>query len=263
MLKLKKDKKAAPETDKKPAPARNSQSISARGNALRRLAGMALLAALVPIALGFSYLIALREPAVQSRQIELVASSLATQQATNLHRLFTRMKERIQGAAQSPLALSAIASQAKDDIDLVEQAMLDYFPEVISLRIIPIGDMGTADFEGGNQGLRNHIEVDLVRRTSVELQTEPEAYKFENQWLTSMAARVTHPRIADRLAVIIVTIDNGQISKQLKSLDTSAGKFALEQQYTSSIAGYQRREIRAGTTVHQFQRCRPHRCCGV
>jgi phosphomannomutase/phosphoglucomutase len=226
MLKLKKDKKAAPVGSPK--------GITTGGNVLRRLAVMALLAALLPIALGFSYLIALREPAVQNQQIARVASSFATQQATNIHRLFTRMQERIQGAALSPLALSAIASQSKDDISLVEQAMLDYFPEVVSLRIIPIGDMGTADFEGGNQGLRNHIEVDLVRRTSAAEHTEPEAYKFENQWLTSMAARVTHPRIADRLAVIIVTIDNEQISKQLKSLDTGAGKFALEQQYTSS-----------------------------
>jgi phosphomannomutase/phosphoglucomutase len=226
MLKLKKDKKAAPVGSPK--------GITTGGNVLRRLAVMALLAALLPIALGFSYLIALREPAVQNQQIARVASSFATQQATNMHRLFTRMQERIQGAALSPLALSAIASQSKDDISLVEQAMLDYFPEVVSLRIIPIGDMGTADFEGGNQGLRNHIEVDLVRRTSAVEHTEPEAYKFENQWLTSMAARVTHPRIADRLAVIIVTIDNEQISKQLKSLDTGAGKFALEQQYTSS-----------------------------
>lgn len=242
MLKLRKDKKAAPETNKKRAPVSNPRGIAARGNALRRLAVVALLVALVPIALGFSYLIALREPAVQSRQIERVASSFATQQATNMHRLFTRLKERIQGAAQSPLALSAIASQSKDDISLVEQAMLDYFPEVISLRIIPIGDMGTADFEGGNQGLRNHIEVDLVRRTSTGQQTEPEAYKFESQWLTSMAAQVNHPRIADRLAVIIVTIDNEQISKQLKSLDTGAGKFALEQQYTSS-SGVDRTDI--------------------
>jgi phosphomannomutase/phosphoglucomutase len=234
MLKLRKDKKAAPETDKKHAAISNPRGITARGNALRRLAVVALLAVLAPIALGFSYLIALREPAMQSRQTERIASSFATQQATNMHRLFTRMEERIQGAAQSPLALSAIASQSKDDIGLVEQAMLDYFPEAISLRIIPIGDMGTADFEGGNQGLRNHIEVDLVRRTSTGEQTEPEAYKFENQWLTSMAARVSHPRIADRLAVIIVTIDNEQISKQLKSLDSGAGKFALEQQYTSS-----------------------------
>ena len=69
MLKLKKDKKAAPETDKKRAPVSNPKGITAKGNALRRLAVVALLVALVPIALGFSYLIALREPAVQNQQI--------------------------------------------------------------------------------------------------------------------------------------------------------------------------------------------------
>ena len=74
---------------------------------------------------------------------------------------------------------------------LVEKAMLDYFPEVISLRVIPVGDMGTADFTGGNQGLRNHIEVDLVRRTSEGAGTEPLSYKFEKKWLTSLAARVS------------------------------------------------------------------------
>jgi len=234
MLKLKKNKKAAPETDKKHTPVRTPRGITAKGNALQKLVGVALLVVLVPITLGFSYLIVLHEPAVQSQQIDRVASAFATQQATNMHRLFSRLKDRLQGAAQSPLALSAIASQSKDDIGLVEQAMLDHFPEVISLRILPIGDMGTANFEGGNQGLRNHIEVDLVRRTGAGEQPQPEAYKFENQWLTSMAERVDHPRIADRLAVIIVTIDNEQISKQLKSLDTGTGKFALEQQYTSS-----------------------------
>ncbi len=246
MLKLKKDKKAAPETDKKQPTVSSPQGITARGNALRRIVLVALLAALLPIALGFTYLILLHQPAVESRQIDRIASSFATQQATNMHRLFSRMQDRIEGAARSPLALSAIASQSDDDIGLVEQAMLDYFPEVISLRIIPMGDMGTADFEGGNEGLRNHIEVDLVRRTGAGQQTEPEAYKFENQWLTSLAARVEHPRIADRLAVIIVTIDNEQISKQLKSLDTGAGKFALEQQYTSST-GVDRTDIVAFT----------------
>ena len=98
--------------------------------------------------------------------------------------------------------------------------MLDYFPEVVSLRIIPIGEMGTADFEDGNQGLRNHIEVDLVRRASAGEQTQPEAYKFENRWLTSLAGLVAHPRIANRQAVIIISIDNGQVAQQLKSLDS-------------------------------------------
>ena len=48
-----------------------------------------------------------------------------------------------------------------------------------------------------------------------------------------MAARVTHPHIEDHWAVIIITIDNEQISTQLKSLDSASGKFALEQMYTA------------------------------
>ena len=233
MLKLKKNKEALANTP---------QGITAKGNALQKIAVMALLVILIPVALGFSYLLLVREPALQYQQIDRVATSFATQQATNIHRLFSRMEDRVQSAAQSPLALSAIASRSDEDIALVEQAMLDYFPEVIGLRIVPIGDMGTADFSGGNQGLRNHIEVDLVRRASEGTQTRPEAYKFENHWLTSMAALVTHPRIPDRQAVIIVTIDNEQISQQLKSLDSAAGKFALEQLYTSS-SGVERTDV--------------------
>jgi phosphomannomutase/phosphoglucomutase len=246
MLKLKKNKETAPKTDKKSKAVNSPQGITTKGNALRKIGLLALLLILLPTALGFGYLILLREPAIQQQQIERIASSFAVQQATNMHRLFSRLKDRIHSAAQSPLALSAIASQATEDISLVEKAMLDYFPEVLSLRIIPIGEMGTADFEGGNQGLRNHIEVDLVRRTSTGAEAPPEAYKFENRWVTSMAALVTHPRVADRRAVIIVTVDNEQVSTQLKSLDTGAGRFALEQQYTSST-GVDRTDVIAFT----------------
>jgi phosphomannomutase/phosphoglucomutase len=242
MLKLKKNKEAAPENGKKSKAASRSQGISARGNTLLKILAMALLVAILPVALGFAYLSALREPAMLDQQVERVSASFALQQATNMHRLFTRLNDRMIGAAEAPLARSAIASQDKDEIALVETTMLDYFPEVISLRIIPVGEMGTANFEGGNQGLRNHIEVDLVRRTSAGKPVEPEAYKFENQWLTSLAALVTHPLYKDRRAVIIATIDNEQVSRQIKSLDSGAGKFALEQQYTSS-SGAQRTDV--------------------
>jgi phosphomannomutase / phosphoglucomutase len=242
MLKRKKNTEPAPEQDKKRPGASNPQGISAKGNALHKIAILALLSVLVPIALGFSYLILMREPTLQHQQIERVSMSFATQQATNVHRLLFQMEERMRGAARSPLALSAIASQSNEDIGLVEQAMLDYFPEVISLRIIPMGEMGTADFEGGSQGLRNHIEVDLVRRAGEGEPTQPEAYKFEGRWLTSLAALVTHPRITDRQAVIIASLDNQLISEQLKSLDTTSGKFALEQQYISST-GIRRNDV--------------------
>ena len=82
---------------------------------------------LTTVALGFCHLILLREPALQRAQIDRVAGSFATQQATNVHYLISRIRTAC-GAAKSPLAMSAIASESNDDISLVEQAMLDYFP---------------------------------------------------------------------------------------------------------------------------------------
>jgi phosphomannomutase/phosphoglucomutase len=234
MLKLKKTKISAPADDApRDATTNNPQGITAKGNALQRIGGVALLTILVPVLLSFAYLVLLREPALQLQQIERVSQSFATQHATEIHRVFSRLKDRVQSAAHSPLALSAIASKSDSDIALVEKAMLDYFPEVVSLRIIPIGDMGTADFSEGNQGLRNHIEVDLVRRAGEGEETQPEAYNFEDQWLTSIAAKVTHPRIDNRWAVFIITLDNKQIAKQLEQLDGDSGKVALEQLYTA------------------------------
>ena len=115
--------------------------------------------------------------------------------------------------------LSALAGNSDQDIFLVEKTMLDFFPEVISLRVIPVGELGTADFTDGNRGLRNHIEVDMVRRASEGEKTPPLAYKFEDSWLTSITARVTHPRLTNRRAVIIVTLDNADISQHLKLLE--------------------------------------------
>lgn len=247
MLTLRKTKKSGPKSEvDEEAASQSSRGITVKGNALRKIGGLALLVVLVPVLLGFAYLIILREPVLQAQQLDRVASSFALQQATNIHRLFAQMKTRAQSAALSPLALSAIASKSEEDIALVEQAMLDYFPEVVSLRIIPIGDMGTADFSEGNQGLRNHIEVDLVRRTSEGDETKPEAYKFEDKWLTSMAARVTHPRIDAHWAVILITIDNEQIAAQLKSLDSANGRFALEQLFVTP-GGKERTDVIASS----------------
>jgi phosphomannomutase/phosphoglucomutase len=241
MLK-RKNKKAREEPGTKRVSASNPQGITAKGNALYRIAALALLVSLTLVAAGFAYLIAVREPMLQEVQIDRVAGSFATQQATSVNHLVTRIKNRMEGAARSPLAMSAIASESTGDLALVEQAMLDYFPEVISLRIIPMGEMGTAGFEGGSQGLRNHIEIDLVRRAGVGEPTQPESYQFENRWMTSLAALVTHPRVTTQQAVVIATIDNQLLSDALKSTDSSLGRFALEQVYVSPT-GLERRDV--------------------
>ena len=126
--------------------ATNPQGITASGNVLYRIIALSLLIILIPVLLGFSYLLIVRDPGLQNVQIGRVSSTYATQQAVNIQQLISRLADRIQGAAKSPLALSAIGDDSSANVALIEQTMLDYFPEVISLRILPIGELGTAGF---------------------------------------------------------------------------------------------------------------------
>jgi len=233
MLKLNKLRKnKSLRTDNKPrqeGAANAPQGILAEGDALRSLCLVALAAALVPTLLVFAYLLLLREPSLHAAQVDQVGASYAAQQARAIEQLTSGLRERIKGAASSPLAISAVSNRTEEEIALVEKNMLTFFPEVISLHVIPIGDLGTADFSGGNRGLRNHIEVDLVRRTSEGRETEPTAYKFEDKWLTSMSFMVVNPRVSDFKAVVITTLDNAYFKRDLEV--AGAGKFALEQVY--------------------------------
>ncbi len=212
----------------------NPQGIIAKGNALYRICVIALLCLLVPVVLGFGFLLAVREPALQNDAAERISESFATQQAVNVQQMFSGLGQRMRGAAQSPLALSAIAQVSGTDIELVEQTMLDYFPEVISLKIIPIGSMGTSTLKGGNEGLRNHIEMDLVRRTSNGETTKPEAYSFEGKWIISLAYLVSHPRIEGSKAVIIATIESKLVADEFAALDNSLGRTVLQHSHISA-----------------------------
>jgi len=209
----------------------NPQGISSQGNTLRRYWLLALAGVLAPLLLGFAFLLILRESSIQNDQIHHASQSFARQQASNIEHLFSRLQSRLQSAASSPLALAAISSRDPEDIALVEKAIMDYFPGVSSVRLITIGDLGTAGLEGSNLGLRNHIEVDLLRRTSEGATTAPESYQFENTWLTSLAELVRHPREGDKRAVILATFNNQVLTDALASIGTERGRSSLQQIY--------------------------------
>jgi phosphomannomutase/phosphoglucomutase len=209
----------------------NPQVVFSQGNTLRHYWLTALLATAISIAAGFAYLILVREVAIQSTQNQLVADNIARAQAANVQQMFNDFEDRLRAAASSPLAIAAIATGNTDDIALVEKTMLDYFPEASSLRLISIGARGTASLEGSNLGLRNHIEVDLLRRTSAGTDTVPESYQFEGAWLTSLAALINHPQDDNKRAVILATINNQIIADNLSAFDTKMGRSSLQQIY--------------------------------
>ena len=207
----------------------DQRSIRGRGNALRSAIVLGATIALVPLLIAGAYLYLVRAPAHEDALAERITQTYARQQAHVIAEAVADLGARIEAAARSPLALQAIAEQNPSDIRLVEQAMLDHFPRAVSLRLLPLGEMGTADLEGGFQGLRNHIEVDLVRRVSNGDEAQPEAYQFEGQWLASMARITTHPRIPSRRAVVLVSLSGERIEEMLRYPGEMPGRFVLEQ----------------------------------
>jgi phosphomannomutase/phosphoglucomutase len=216
---------------RKKANPESAQNVSKKRSALHKLWGKALLIVLVPPIIGFAYLLALREVSLQEDQVQRVINTYAVQHSANIEGLFDRIQERLGAAAKSPMALSAITLSGPEEIVQVEQTMMDYFPGAVSLRVVPIGSMGTAALESGEGGFRNHIEVDLLRRTGEGEETIPESYESDGVWLTSLAQLVTGPDDAGNRAVILATFDNKVISEVLGALHPENGRASLQQVY--------------------------------
>ncbi len=210
-----------------------TQGILAGSNYLQRLWLYALLGMLLSLLAGFAYLLFLRDAALQEQQVTRAARSVAVQQAAQIEHQLIQFQSRLGAAANAPLALSAIASGQAEDLALVEKAMLDYFTDVASLRLIALGELGTATLEASDVGLRNHIELDLVRRTSQGETVTPESYQFEGRWLTSLARSVQHPHLADRSAVILATLDNSVFADSLAAIGAELGRSSLSQTYVT------------------------------
>jgi phosphomannomutase/phosphoglucomutase len=211
----------------------SSHGISSQGNAFRRYWLTAIIITLIPVMCGFLYLLLVRESAVENNHIQLASERLAKQQAVVVEQLFKRIKLRLTAAATAPLTLAAIYSQDPEDTALVEKTTMDYFPGIITLRLITMNELGTAGLEGSNLGLRNHIEVDLLRRTAAGEKPAPESYQFESSWLTSMAQLILHPLADSKRAVVLATFDNQLINESLAAAGSDQGRSSLQQIYQS------------------------------
>jgi len=223
---------------KKPAAAVSKpQGISARGNALYRIVAIGLLVAIIPAALGLAFLATVREPAMQADLLQRLSEAYARQSADGVQELLQRITRRIEAAASTPAATESLRSGDAGQISAVENNLKAFFPEVSTLRLVPLGEMGTAGITSGGEGPRNHIELDLLRRTGEGEVTQAESYQHEGQWLTSIARRVSNPELPDQQAVILVTFSNDVLVQQLQGMDDSAGRFALEQVYQGSDNG--------------------------
>ena len=246
---------AAPKGAQAAGEERDARGVRAHGNALRRAALTGLLAFLAPAIIGALYLLLIREPAQRGALIQRTASAYATQQAALVGAVVAMLKDRVQAAAASRLTQQAFvlapppslaAARAGDggqgaaapipdrstrnlEIKALETALKEFFPDALSLRLLRLDAMGTVELSGGRRGLRNHIEVDLVRRASSGEPAQPEVYQHEGQRLASLAQMTARPRSPQDQAVVLLTLPAERFASILAPPGESPGRFTLRQ----------------------------------
>jgi phosphomannomutase / phosphoglucomutase len=228
----------------------NSRGVVAGNRALLRVSALALLLALGPLLAGFAYLALLRDPQLESRQIHTVSAMVAREQATELTALLQNLGLRLQQSGVGTTWQQQLRDGA--DAEVLAQALLPWFPEFSELRLVPLTDMGTATLASGNFGLRNHIEVDLVRRAADGEGGRPETYRVDGKLVISMASLAGNPDAGENSTVILGTLHEQLLASRLQGGKAGLGEVTLQQVFGNDRSEF----IRVGEASpegHPFQ----------
>ncbi len=210
----------------------NSRGVVAGNKALLKVAALALVLALGPLLAGFAWLTLLRDPQLESRQVHAFSAMLARQQAESLSVLLQNLGLRLRQAGAAGTA-TPWQQQLRDgaDPEALAQALLPWFPEFSELRLVPLTDMGTATLGEGHYGLRNHIEVDLVRRAAAGEGGRPETYRIDGELFASIASLASAPGAGDSSIVILGTLREQLLVSRLQGATGDLGEVTLQQLY--------------------------------
>jgi phosphomannomutase/phosphoglucomutase len=183
-------------------------------NGLLRNALRGFLVGLGVVVLCFAYLLAYDLPARNRQSLQLISSELATQQAQTVDGFVAQMQARLAGAAGSAALLEHLNTPGADPKPL--QAELQHsFPEALSLRVVPLGPLGIAGVDTAQAGLRNNIEVDMLRRVSGGATSQPEAYQVDKQWLISFVQPVKSADSKVASGALLATLPATQLEQLL------------------------------------------------
>lgn len=198
--------------------------------ALTRVLLLAGLLAVTPLFGGLAWLALVREPQALAQLQRDVGNVLARQQAQVLHTLEHGLRERLDNAARSPLALASVDAEPTER-QAIETELLAFFPELESLRLIPVGDLGSAPLREGMAGLRNNIEIDLVRRAAAGEPPRPEIYPVDDAVYTSLALLIAPDESATRRTVLLASIDDRHLFAPLDQSSQGVGQLTVRQRY--------------------------------
>jgi phosphomannomutase/phosphoglucomutase len=212
----------------KPGDARREQGIGVARNGLYLILAQGLALVLLPTLLVLAWLFLWRQPALEQGLVSEVARGQSIQRADVLAGEFRFIRERLTGVLNDPAVRAALMSTDPASVTDTERAITSAFPGALSLRLLLLNDLGTAGLEEGSEGLRNHIEIDLVRRAAHGEQPPPEAYRVDSDWLLSFPALGPGADEGSPL-IALLTYNQHALRRMLGAGGDDRGRFTLLQ----------------------------------
>lgn len=143
-------------------------------------------ASLLVTALALVFILAVHVPQqierTYSQVSEAESAALAERIAQNIRLTQAQLANLLNGS----IAREAIEQGTPEALAAAQAQIASAFPEALSVQLIKLDDMGTSAMMAGTEQLRNHIEVDLIRRAQLNT-PPPEAYIVDQQSLVSFA----------------------------------------------------------------------------
>lgn len=223
---------------------------------------------IVVITAAFAYLAIVQRPAINNSNIQAQAQSLVDSQVSIIDQTLSQLRLRLETIAHSAELLAALEHKNDPQMDQsttllqFRQELTRAFPEAISSQLISLGPLGIASLNKDSRELRNHIELDLLRRVSNGEHVDPEAYQFQGKWLFSLVEPIEAANKNYANGALLISFDEQYLRTLLSKLDGSLGQTKLIQQFnnkenlitsTGDFTGPADRGVDADTSIHHWQ----------
>jgi phosphomannomutase len=147
-----------------------------------RIYGASLLITAIALAFILAFYVPQQTERTYTQISEAESSALAERVAQNIRLTQSQLTNLLHGS----IARNAIELGTPEALSSAQEQIASAFPEALSVQLIKLDDMGTSAMMAGTEQLRNHIEVDLIRRAQLKVPA-PEAYIVDQQSLVSFA----------------------------------------------------------------------------
>lgn len=213
---------------------RNPLGISAEGDALRGIGLQSAALVAVPLLMVILILSLWQAPRQRDALLDAFGEHYSQQQAEHLNAALASFTARLVAAGSGVMQSGIDLQSSPEHLDDAEARLRSYFPEALSVRLFPLGELGVATVDEELQ-LRNHIEFDLLRRAANEEPPQPEAYQVQGRWIASMAARIeiTGNDGSPVVGVALLTVDENTLRRLLGEHDALSGRLTLRQRVSA------------------------------